>query len=718
MRSEQEIFDDLGVLCTSPGYVHTISFLCYRYSIVRYKREMTVEDMLPTFSPKRLIRAEMSTLIGLLIKEDIDYSLPAAGVLRHYQQKTEALLEEMHEAIGKEMLVGVGSDQTIEEVFTRFGRGESLREPIFYNGDSAYSSQYRDLSPRKYAADDEWLKANKGFTIESAREVVCAIGELQVKKLTDTVRALRNLSPDERTLLPGFSFTLRELSDSSGVDDTIVERVLISFSVDKAEKNQAFRNIQDFNVANATPILRTPEGTFVLFELFSLTEALYESPFYWMSSDKNYVGTAMIHRGRFTEGFSKERLELVFGKKRIYSNVNIYESKDKRLGEVDVLVLFGNRAIVLQAKSKRLTIEARRGNDRQIKDDFKKGIQDSYDQAFKCAKLLGNLKYKLIDGNSREIKVPDTLKEIYIVCVVCDSYPALNFQTQQLLKFERWKTIQAPLVTDVFTLDVMTEMLESPLYLLSYLNRRTGYYGRLLARDELTVLSLHLKKNLWIDDKYDLAFVSDDTSVFLDVAMAVRRDKVPGKRTPDGILTRTADTTLGRVIKQIEDRADSRTIDLGLMLLKLSEDAVRFLSKGIDLTLRRARKDGENHDFTALLSEAGTGLTVHCNDEPLSTASPRLQRHCEARKYSQKANSWFGICLSPRDSSVRFGVNFDNDWQPDAKMETIAANLRKTGNYPDRIGAEGPKKKVGRNDPCPCGSGSKYKKCCLNSEKV
>jgi hypothetical protein len=24
-------------------------------------------------------------------------------------------------------------------------------------------------------------------------------------------------------------------------------------------------------------------------------------------------------------------------------------------------------------------------------------------------------------------------------------------------------------------------------------------------------------------------------------------------------------------------------------------------------------------------------------------------------------------------------------------------------------------KKIGRNDPCPCGSGKKYKKCCLDS---
>ncbi|MGC8834888.1 MAG: SEC-C metal-binding domain-containing protein [Armatimonadota bacterium] len=26
------------------------------------------------------------------------------------------------------------------------------------------------------------------------------------------------------------------------------------------------------------------------------------------------------------------------------------------------------------------------------------------------------------------------------------------------------------------------------------------------------------------------------------------------------------------------------------------------------------------------------------------------------------------------------------------------------------------KVKVGRNDPCPCGSGKKYKKCCLNKQ--
>ena len=59
------------------------------------------------------------------------------------------------------------------------GRGEALREAIFYSGESAYTFQYRDFSPRKYAADDEWLRAKKGFTIQAARDVVHAVGRLR-----------------------------------------------------------------------------------------------------------------------------------------------------------------------------------------------------------------------------------------------------------------------------------------------------------------------------------------------------------------------------------------------------------------------------------------------------------------------------------------------------------------------------------------------------------
>ena len=51
---------------------------------------------------------------------------------------------------------------------------------------------------------------------------------------------------------------------------------------------------------------------------------------------------------------------------------------------------------------------------------------------------------------------------------------------------------------------------------------------------------------------------------------------------------------------------------------------------------------------------------------------------------------------------------WDEDWLPGA------GDVRDVGHPPPipPIRREGPK--IGRNDPCPCGSGKKYKKCCMD----
>jgi SEC-C motif/Nuclease-related domain len=711
MRNEQEIFDELATLCTSSGYVHAIAYLCFRDSMVLYGEEMTAEDMQRLFSPEHLVRTEISTLIGLLIKENIDYALPTAAVTQQYITRTEELLEEMHNAMSAEMFGGLGMKEVVESGINPFNRGAALREPIFYAGESAYWFQYRDISPRKYAADNEWLKANRGFLIQDARDVVDALGKLQDEKLTTVMDAFRHSPPDTWTFLPGFSFTADELSRFSGIESVVVEKVLAAFTLAHGEKNKNFHALHDFNVVNAFPVLRAQDHRFILFQRYSIAEALYDSPFYWMSGDDAYRDSAMMHRGQFTEQFSRERLELVFGKNNVYSNVDIYDKKSQRVGEIDVLVIFGDRAVVLQAKSKRLTLEARKGNDNQIKDDFKKSVQDSYDQGYGCARLLGDPRLTFIATNAQVVRVPQKLKCAYILCVVSDNYPALSFQARQFLKFHTDERIRPPFVMDTFTLDVMTEMLESPLYFLSYVDKRTAYSDKLMAPHELVLLSHHLKRNLWFDEKYDMVLLEDDISADLDVAMAVRRDNVPGRRTPDGVLTRIANTAVGRMLKEIEARSDPATIDLGFRLLTLSEHAVVKLSEAIDMIAKRARQDGKSHDASVPLNEAAAGLTIHCNDEPISTAGPKLRRHCVMRKYAEKADTWYGVCVLPSDTSLRFGVNLSYKWEASAQMDAAVSHLAKPRRLADVLGAKG-RNKIGRNEPCPCGSGLKFKKCC------
>ena len=269
----------------------------------------------------------------------------------------------------------------------------------------------------------------------AARDVVNALGRLQNEKLSDVMHTFRRSPPDKWTFLPGFLFTIDELSVAASIDKSVVEKVVAAFTLPHGEKNKNFRALHDFNVANATPILSAKDQSFILFQKYSMGEALYEAPSYWMISDDAYRASAMMHRGLFTEEFSRERLELVFGRDNVHSNVDVYERKDKKVAEIDVLVIFGDRAIILQAKSKRLTLEARKGNDNRIKDDFKKSVQDSYDQGYECAKLLlGSPKLKFIDANKQVVGVPRKLKDVYILCVVSDNYPALSFQARQFLK--------------------------------------------------------------------------------------------------------------------------------------------------------------------------------------------------------------------------------------------------------------------------------------------
>lgn len=212
--------------------------------------------------------------------------------------------------------------------------------------------------------------------------------------------------------------------------------------------------------------------------------------------------------------------------------------------------------------------------------------------------------------------------------------------------------------------------------------------------------------------------LADDFSAGLDIAMIVRRKGIDGAATPDGILTRFKATTLGRIVEEIEARPEPATIDLGFLLLTLGGDTVRDTNRAINRLAALARTDGKLHDLTLGFKAGETGLTVHCCDDPVSIAVPRLGRYCERRKYKEKANRWFGLCMSPRGPSVRFGVSLTDPWVQSDAMDQATREMRAPMPVATALGSlfegKGGRKKVGRNAPCPCGSGRKYKKCCLS----
>jgi hypothetical protein len=720
-RTEREIFVELERLCASPGFIHAIAYICMRDNLIMYSGEMKADDMAKLYGRERLLRNEVNVLIGLVVKHEIDYSWPDEPTVERYVKRSHELLDEIHEAMLAPMRAVFRA--RVLDGGESFGSGAMLREAIFYGGESAFIFQYRDFARRRYCKDDPWTLANQGFTIGDAAAVVKALHFLRNEKSTNIFHALKKMPPTKLGYLAGNEFTAPELAARAAMPMEIVDRVLSVFAYPTDEQNAQFKAVDDHNKAAIFPLVRRGD-CFILFNIFDLSEVLYQAPYFWMLKDKAYQPTASDHRGQFTEDFAEEQLVRVFGRENVKININLVRSKTI-VGEIDVLVRFGGIAIVLQAKSKQLTAAARQGNETKLHEDFALAVQAACDQGYSCGQFLLDPTVALEDVSGNKIVVEGEITQIYVICLVADHYPALAAQVRQLLKFAPAEKIAPPFVMDVFNLDAMAEMLDTPLHFLSYLDRRTKYNDAIMSSHELTVLSYHLRQNLWFDGGHDAMLLGDEIGIDLELSMSVRREGVPGAWSPPGILTTMANTRLGNLVKQIERQPNAGMVALGFLILRMSERALIDISDYIDECLRRAVMDGRSKNLTVQLGHEREGLTIHISAGPQDEAEKNLLAYCAARKYAQRSDSWLGLLLAPLSGEIRFGVHVRSPWVQDGTMDEATKDMqpmRSTKSLPEpkkrQMSRMGPMPKVvtlnlGRNARCPCGSGKKSKRCCM-----
>ena len=658
MRPENDIFNDLAALCVSRGYVHALAALSLESALVVVDREMTAETMSALYSRSRLISTEINTLVGLMMRDRISFDRPGPAVIADYVQRTHALIDELHQAV-----VETGTKVILAEIDARqpanpFVTGDVLREVIFYGAMSAYAFQYRDMAPLKYAADADWLSINKNLRVGVCHAVCRTVVGILQARVVRTMDDTDSKPAGDVSTLPGFTFSCSEVAAQANLDATDVRAVLEAFALPCGERNATFKSLHRFNVAYAYPLIPKSADEYVLLQHYALAEAFYNTPFYWMLADNAYAPQALRNRGEFTEAFAYQTLEALFGPRHVFRNVDIRKSKRQILGEIDVLVLYGDRAIVLQAKSKMLTLEARSGNETELRKDFKAAVQSATDQAIDCARaiLLEDVELRARDGTP----IPSTgVREVLPITVLSDHYPALAFQATQFLKTPAIDHIARVLTIDLFALDAMTELLASPLRLISYLHLRSRCADKLVFGHENTPLGYHLKRNLWLEDGTDMLLLQDDVAIEVDVAMTVRRDGVPGSAIPDGILTRLTETRVGALIAELEREPNPAAIQLGLLFLELSEDTVREISAKVDATVAKSQQDNKLHDATVVLSDAGAGITFHCATQSDHEAMAGLQRHCSRRKRIHNAAQWFAVALRLDGSLQLVGAILD-----------------------------------------------------------
>jgi hypothetical protein len=309
-------------------------------------------------------------------------------------------------------------------------------------------------------------------------------------------------------------------------------------------------------------------------------------------------------------------------------------------------------------------------------------VRAAYDQALICADALLDSSYRLVSSTGEEITLRRRPRFVFPVCVVSDHYPALAFQVRQFLTPRTTAAIQPPLVTDIFALDALAEMLSSPMQFLNYLALRARIDARIFISQELVALGFHLEHNLWLDEEYDLVNLGEEFTAALDIAMVARRTGTPGEKTPPGILTRLDGLTLGRLLTRIERTAAVQMAGLGLIFLQLSSSAAKNLSEGIDRLVHVAARDGKGHDISIPGDHGESGLTIHCNGLTDGEARERLAAHCRIRKYDTKAHSWYGILLAPGTGQLRACLAIEVNWEHDPEMDAVLAAWTKRAPVP------------------------------------
>lgn len=712
-RPEDAVFADLEKLCGMTGYVHALSYLIFRDSVVTGDEEFQKADFEKIYSRERLIRTEFEILIGLWLKGGRETKIPESSVIQLMIERSDALLNELHEAIlapaHRDFVSAIEGREAGIEVENPLGKASAMREAIFYGGESAFSFQYSSFSSQRYAQDREWLEQNFGFNIRQAEIVFDAVITHLAEKIPATMMGMRLKPMNEWTMLPLFTFDPQDIVEATGFDKVLIGCIIAKFSEPDA-RNESYTRIDDLNDAVLYPFV--PIGSKVAFFLeYTGTGAIYNSPAYWMRSDNKYIDRASQNRGEFTEKIVEALLARSFPNHRIYKNIILKSSKKITDGEVDIILVHGKRAFIFQLKSKGLTDLAKSGNDQAITRDFANAVQHAYDQAVSCIDLIKRETPTYVNGKPFAIPGLESVDEFYPVCITSEHYPSLSFQVKQFLKLFESTNVKFPIVMDIFTLDAITEFLRTPLYVVDYLSKRSDLYDRVMSSHELVTLAYHLRGNLFVPKNVDFMMVKDDFMIEIDLAMNVRRRKIPGQATPNGILTRDLDNPLGRIL-DATDRTDRWDVhQLGEFLLNIHSDSWQTINRWLVSMIAQAKQDGRSHDVTVPLDEDGVGLTVHCNDFEDQESYEKIAGHCELRKYTQKADRWFGVCLST-DGQVRFALGRQSPWKYDAVLEPEARALKvRSANH--WVDLKGRRANLGRNDPCPCGSGKKYKKCCL-----
>ena len=690
-RKSSEIILDLERLCQEQGFIYTFSFIAFT------ALWSTVDTMGEVDWTQRPNHQELSFLLGLMVKNQLSLALPESE--KHfYDQNNRAhdLLEELQSAYST-----AGLD-----------KGLAMVEPIFYGGEGAVHFQFLEMAEERYENDREWIQNHVGTDLGSIIDFTKQLNQLSQDRLS-SIDFFASHAGIAKQCFENFLFAPEDICSTSR-QHTL--SFLNAFCISPGDANTGLGSVGAYNELHSHPIILLANGKFFLPILPYLSRSIYESPFYWMIRDKNYEKIALRNRGDATERITHNLLAEVFNSDSLFRGVKI-KQHGQDVTDIDVLAVLGNNAIIVQAKSKKLTIPARMGNPEGLISDFKKAVQSAYDQACLSRSALTGTGCELYDDQGILIVLTEAIENAYIICVTGDYYPAVAVQVYTYLN--KQNSDPYPLAMSIFDLQIIAHYMRDPFDFVYYVRQRATLSDSFRAASEISLLGFHLESKMAPLKKETSFWVEEDFGQKIYADYTISRGHWPSADLSAGLSCTWKNTTFNRIVKDAVEMEPNNKIEVAFCLYDFAgtkntenTDFFKLIESIQEMTLRDGLQGGRSISDPL----TGSGISLICYPFPTNAQKRReFQEHFKllspAQKYRSFATQWVVLGLvagSPRLIDMVWYAR--EPWQFNSRMEKLAQSLLKSGRV-SRDAKGKTRTAPSRNDLCPCGSLLKFKKC-------
>ena len=632
-RPIAEIFGDLRTLAQSDGALHEISALIFRDHFVtvdRYEGRVTDEPEY-RWSTSKLNKNEMLLLLGLTVQSPTERVYAVQSTHEGFAARADVLFREFHDRVLAD------SASTLDRETRRIVQRSdfvrlSAREAIYYGAEGFYLHQLINFSCQRYGEDEEWLVRNIGISIRTTIDIARFILDRINAQMTAVGRGREH----------GYSFTSGDLTSSLLIPKEDVRRqfgaeaeaFFARFVTPITVTNEGFKDPFTINAVGLAPIIELGNYLYVPIQ-YRLCESIYESPFFWMMADPAYADTHAEHRGAFLEDTSASILRSVFGAENVHQNIEITRNGRDLASEIDVVVAYGEFVLVVQAKSKRITLKARAGDAAALVADFKGAIQDPYRQALKCIELIKS-GAKCIAGDGKELRF-HPLPRFFPMVVLSDSFPASTMLSHVML--ERTDEI-APVIWDIGVLDCIARLLPTPIDMLFYLKCRSDAFDNVMSDSEYNYLGYHIRAKLALPPETDLLMLDRDLATVVDDFMVSADLGIEADR-PVSILERIQIPVISELLAELRD-ADPRVASLAFDLYNFSSAVLKDISKTILNLREEVAATRKVIKAFSIPTESG-GLTYAVTLRREWKAAEAARAIGAKHKYDMKCDRWYVV---------------------------------------------------------------------------